>query len=102
MSKYHAKRTWSNLLNRWFDSKGECQHGEELHLRALAGEITDLQHQVRFILCKEPRVSITVDFAYKENGIQVHEDFKGLETREFRVKRIWLEKQEGIRINIVH
>jgi len=100
MNKYRAKRTWSNLVNRWFDSRAECVRGEELHLLERAGEITDLQYQVKFVLCDRPKekVSITIDFAYKIAGMPIYNDYKGMETREFRVKRIWLKEKQGIDI----
>ena len=98
-NKYGACRTWSNLINRWFDSKAECQRGEELALLERAGEIRQLEYQVCFVLSKSPQVRITVDFGYIENGKQVYEDVKGMgETREFRVKRIWLKQLCGIDI----
>ncbi len=99
MNKYHAKRTYSNLCQRRFDSKGEARRGEELHLRQLAGEITDLCYQVKFVLSVKPRISITIDYSYCENG-QVYEDFKGKMMADFRVKMAWLKEQQGIDIVI--
>jgi len=98
LSKYNSVRTHSNLCQRWFDSKGECRRGEELHLAELAREITELRYQVRFSLSAKPPVSITVDFAYIENGKQVYEDFKGKMMADFRVKMAWLKEQQGIDI----
>lgn len=96
MNKYGARRTWSELCQRTFSSKAEARRGEDLCLLQRAGEISDLQYQVKFVLCKSPKVTITVDFSYKENGETVLEDQKGWgETREFRVKRIWLKTLTG-------
>jgi len=101
-NKYRAKRTWSEMCQRTFDSKAEARRGEELALLERAGEISDLRYQVRFVLSKAPKVTITVDFAYLENGERVFEDAKGMgETREFRVKRIWLRQCEGIEVRLV-
>ena len=101
MNKYGAKWTYSELCGRFFDSKAEARRGEELALLERAGEISNLAYQVCFILNKKPRVSITVDFGYIEGGKQVYEDVKGMgETREFRVKRIWLKQLTNIEIRI--
>lgn len=103
MTKYGAKRTWSNLCQRTFDSKAECLRGEELRMLEMAGGINTLQYQVKFILSKKPLVTIKIDFAYQENmqGKQIYEDVKGMgETREFRVKRIWLQAQQGIEVKL--
>ena len=98
MNKYHAVRTFSNLVGIWFASKGECVRGEELRLRQLAGEITNLHYHVKFVLSKRPKVSIEVDFVYREDGRVVHEDFKGRLTEAYRIKMAWLKDQQGIDI----
>lgn len=75
----------------------EAHRAEELALMQRGDIISDLQYQVKFKLNDKPKVSITIDFAYKENGKQIYEDTKGYkETREFRVKRIWLKEKLGI------
>jgi len=101
VNKYHAVRSWSELCQRWFASKGECRRGEELSCLEHAGEISGLIFQERFILSKTPRISITVDFAYKENGVKIYEDFKGKLMADFRVKMAWLKEQQGIDIRLV-
>lgn len=102
VNKYNAVRTYSGLCQRIFSSKAECARADELYLLQRAGEISDLQYQVKFILCKSPKVTITVDFSYKENGETVLEDQKGWgETREFRVKRIWLKTLTGQDIKLI-
>jgi len=102
VNKHHAVRTWSNLLNMWFASRGECRYGEGLYYRQLAGEISDLKFHTRFTLSKSPRCSIEADFIYTENGETIYEDFKGMgETREYRVKRLWLKEQQQIDIRLV-
>lgn len=113
--KYGNVRTWSTLCERWFHSQAEARRGEELHLLQMAGEISDLRYQVPFVLIKVPKVVITIDFAYLENiewiipnkgerwasGKKVYEDVKGYkETREFRVKRLWLKEKTGIEIRL--
>ena len=98
MNKYFAIRTWSNLCQRWFDSKAEATRGEELHLLQQAGGIEELEYQISFMLHTKPKVSIKIDFAYIDNGEKVYEDTKGVLTRDFRTKLAWLEQQRGIKV----
>lgn len=101
-NKYSAQKTYSELCGRTFDSKAEARRGEELELLQKAGEISDLQYQVSFKLCEKPNIKIKVDFVYTEDGKVIFADVKGMgETREFRVKRAWLEQIQGIKINII-
>lgn len=100
-NKYHAKRTWSEITRRWFDSAAEARRGEALRLLELAGQITNLEYQVPFKLCDKPKISLTVDFRYRtSSGEEILEDVKGVETREFRVKRIWVREKFGIPVKI--
>ena len=103
-NKYGARRTWSNLCNRTFSSKLEAQRGEELCLLQLAGEISELNYQEKFVLSEEPKVTITIDFCYHKKGDYgyTYEDTKGMgETREFRVKRLWLREKLGIDVILI-
>ncbi len=100
MNKYHAVRTYSELCNRTFASKGESRRAEELALLERGGVISDLKYQVRYVLSNKPKVSITIDFVYNENGTEVHEDYKGVLTRDFRTKLAWLEMSEGIQVRL--
>ncbi|HLE79914.1 MAG TPA: hypothetical protein VJA25_01315 [Dehalococcoidia bacterium] len=102
-SKYKARRTWSELCQRWFASKAEAVRGEELVMLAKVGMIEQLQYQVRFTLCTQPRVTITLDFAYCGDGgnPQVYEDVKGVLTRDFRTKLAWLKQKFDIDVVLV-
>jgi len=95
-NKYYAKKTYSQLCDRTFDSKAEARRGEELSLLERAGEISKIEYQVPFTLCQKPKIAIKIDFAYCVNGAMVYEDAKGLMTREFRVKMAWLKEKYGI------
>jgi len=67
------------------------------------GLIEDLRYQVKFILSEKPKVSITIDFSYlDESGKRIFEDFKGMETREFRVKRAWLKQVHNVDVLLTH
>ncbi|KKN62161.1 hypothetical protein LCGC14_0514400 [marine sediment metagenome] len=96
-NKYKAIRTYSELCQREFASKKECRRGEELCLLEKAGEIAGLCYQVKFVLSEKPRVTITIDFGYlvKDGGL-CFEDSKGVLTRDFRTKLIWLKQSRYI------
>ena len=100
-NKYHAVRTYSMLCDRTFDSKAECQHGEGLYLIQKAGDISDLRYQVKFVLCKSPKITVTIDFTYLENGKRIYEDVKGVLTRDSRTKYAWLQQLFGISVKLV-
>ena len=101
-NKYSAKKTYSELCGRTFDSKAEAKRGEELVLLEAASRISDLQYQVTFLLCQKPNIKIKIDFSYQQDGKRVYEDVKGMgETREFRVKRAWLKQLHGIEVEII-
>ncbi len=91
-NKYRAQRTWSTLCNRWFASKAEAIRGEELCLMEKSGLLSHLCYQVRFVLNEKPKVSITLDFSYKQRETQYYEDVKGVLTRDFRTKLVWLKQ----------
>lgn len=101
MNKYGAIRTRSELCQRTFASKAEARRGDSLRTQELAGEIKDLEYQPRFVLCKKPRITITLDFAYTKNGERVIEEVKGYMTRDSRTKLAWLREQQGIEVRII-
>lgn len=106
-----------------FDSKKEYRRYCELTLLERAGEITNLQRQVHYLLIPEQRAPSTevykkgsragqpkpgpvlerkvvyiADFVYQENGETVVEDTKGIKTKEYIIKRKLLLYRYGIRI----
>lgn len=95
-NKYGAKRTYSQLCERWFASKMECVRGEDLKALELYGVISDLKYQVRFVLNEKPRISIAIDFAYTADGKVIYEDTKGVLTRDFRTKLAWLKEKYNV------
>lgn len=100
-NKNHAVRTYSELCQREFASKGECEHGEVLFLLQQAGVIKDLQYQIPFQLCLKPNIKITLDYSYKIGNVIIYDEVKGKMEREFRVKLAWLEEKHGITPNII-
>jgi len=87
MSKFGARKTVLDGIE--FDSAGEAQRYSQLKLLERARMILSLSRQPRFILCVNGQevCEYRGDFAYFENGRQVIEDFKGVLTPEFRLKR---------------
>jgi len=101
-NKNHAVRTYSDLCQREFASKGECEHGEVLYLLQEAKIIKDLKYQIPFQLCLKPNIKITIDFSYKMNGETRYDEVKGKMEREFRVKLAWLLKEHpDINIDLI-
>lgn len=110
-----AKKTYSQLCQRLFDSKAEAKRGEELFLLQNDGQITELEYQVRFILCeiKHFKTQITIDFKYQDNSAIIYEDVKGtrytrkygravpLVDRDFRTKLAWLKDKHGIDVVLI-
>lgn len=81
-----------------FDSKAEARRWIELKLLERAGEIKDLQRQVKYILIPaqkegkktiERECSYVADFVYTEvkTGNTVVEDTKGYRSKEYIIKR---------------
>lgn len=103
-----------------FDSKREGRRYRELSLLEKAGEIKDLQRQVRYVLIPQQREPDTVgvrggikkgkvieqecayvaDFVYyTSDGLLVVEDTKGMRTRDYIIKRKLMLHKYGIRIH---
>lgn len=121
MSKYHSKKV--TFGDEVFDSKKEAKRYQELLLLERAGEISNLQRQVKYVLipaqkepsnkvytrgknkgyCKPGKVlerecSYVADFVYTEDGKTVVEETKGFRTKEYIIKRKLMLYIHGIRI----
>jgi hypothetical protein len=83
-----------------FDSKMEYQRYLILKLMQRAGEISDLQRQVRYELAAGGINICTyvADFVYKNKDATVVEDSKGFITPEYRLKRRLMKDILGIEI----
>jgi len=99
-AKYRNKKTEVNGVT--FDSAGEAKRYQELLLMEKAGIISDLQRQVKFVLTPkqegERESSYLADFVYLENGERVVEDYKGMKTDAYILKRKFMLFFHGIRI----
>ncbi len=87
--KYHNRKTVIDGIT--FDSAKEARRYMELKLLERAGEISNLQRQVKYDLIpkrgKERSVTYIADFVYQEKGNTVVEDVKGVRTKEYILKR---------------
>ncbi len=78
-----------------FDSRRECARWIELSRQQAAGEISELERQVVFVLAeavvisgrKKPALRYVADFVYERDGKTVIEDVKGHITEGYRIKR---------------
>ena len=118
-SKYGNRKVIQNGIE--FDSVKEARRYGELLLLQRAGEITDLELQVKFVLIPaqyepdrtgkngktikgkliERECAYVADFVYKENGFTVVEDTKGVRTKEYIIKRKLMLWEFGIRVKEV-
>lgn len=122
-SKYNAKKVEYNGMT--FDSKRELKRYKELELLQEAGEIKNLQRQVKYVLIpaqREPDIigkrggvkkgktiekecTYVADFVYEEDGDTVVEDVKGCKVggaySVFTIKRKLMLYVYGIMIKEV-
>lgn len=100
MNKYHAKKITTQ--DGRFDSQAEMRRWEELKILERAGEIKNLQRQVRFeIIPKIGRlraIFYVADFVYDLGGKAVVEDKKGFKTRLYRLKARLMLWRHGISV----
>ena len=93
----------------WFDSKLELKRWKELEMLERAGEISNLERQVVFLLyvtCLESGKEIKVgamkpDFMYTMNGVRVVEDTKSVITAKnstYRLKKKMIEARHNLKI----
>lgn len=93
MSKYKNKKVQIDMYV--FDSIAESRRYKELALLEKAGEIENLQLQPKFLLQESfkkngktyRKIEYIADFMYEEKGKVIIEDVKGMETKEFKIKR---------------
>lgn len=111
MNKYRAKKVVVD--GETFDSRMEARRWRELRLLRCAGEISELERQVKYTLVPaqkdgagrviERAVVYIADFVYvdKRTGEAVVEDVKGYKTKEFIIKRKLMLWVHGIRVKEV-
>ena len=97
-SKYKNKKTQIDMYI--FDSTKEAKRYRELKLLEMAGEISNLELQPRFLLQESfkkngktyRKIEYVADFKYIENGKTIVEDVKGIQTDVFKLKHKLIEK----------
>ena len=99
-SKYGAKTTVIDGIK--FHSLGEGKRYTYLKYRQLAKEISGLQWQVKFPIELNGKhiCNYIADFVYLENGITIIEDFKGMRTPVFNLKKKLFEAQYGTELRL--
>ena len=102
-NKYHNHKT------KGFDSAKEWHRNQELETLQRAGEISELNRQVPFVLMPSytildettkqgfrtvREIRYIADFTYRlKNGKRIIEDVKGMQTDVFKIKRKLLERK---------
>lgn len=108
MSKYKNRKI--KVGGEVFDSQREYNRYRELVLLQRAGQISDLERQVKIELIPSQRVdgkvverpcTYVADFVYREGGKTVVEDTKGFRTKDYIIKRKLMLYVHGIRIREV-
>lgn len=120
-NKYGSKKTEVDGVT--FDSKKEAKRYQELRILEKAGEIKNLQRQVKFLILPEQRevsaeiyksgprkgqlkpgkllersIEYVADFVYTQDGQTIVEDTKGFRTKDYIIKRKLMLWVHGIRI----
>ncbi len=115
-NKYQNKKI--TVAGEKFDSMKEYNRYCELKMLERSGIITDLKRQVKYILIPaqyEPDIigarggrkkgkllerecAYLADFVYKENGLEVVEDTKGVKTADYIIKRKLMLHKHNIKI----
>jgi len=92
------------------DSGREAKRWIHLQLLQKAGQIDDLERQVRFnfhingkpVMMKNGQCArYTADFTYTENGKQIAEDVKGVVTEAYALRRAFMKAIFGVEIREV-
>lgn len=103
-NKYGNKRVVVDGIR--FDSKREAAYYGELQQRALAGEVSAVELQTPFALVGPDGLLLTTykaDFCFwdhREDRFRVI-DVKGVETKEFRIKKRLMKSLKGIDVEVV-
>lgn len=102
-NKYGAKKITDPATGFVFDSKAEFIRWCELRILGRAGQISDLQRQVKYELIPKQKgeraCTYVADFVYIDSdGNTVVEDTKGVRTDAYRIKRKLMLWVHGIKI----
>lgn len=97
-NKYKAVR--KEVGGHTFHSTGEAKRYCQLYYEQSLGVISELQIQVPFMLAVSEIyiTSLVLDFVYVRNGQLILEDFKGVLTETYRIKKALLFAIYGLTI----
>jgi len=94
-----------------FDSLAELRRWSHLQMLQRGGHISDLRRQVVFEMVPSvkfagaararPAIRYIADFVYLDQGIEVIEDVKGVETPEFKIKRHLMKALLGREVRVI-
>ncbi len=104
-----VKSKYGNRKTKGFDSAKEWRRNQELEALQRAGEISELNRQVPFVLMPSfalpdkttiqgfrtvREIRYIADFTYRlKDGTRIIEDVKGMQTDVFKIKRKLLERK---------
>ena len=104
-----VKSKYGNKKTKGFDSAKEWRRNQELEIMQRAGEISELNRQVPFVLMPSYTIAdkttkqgfktvreirYIADFTYRlKDGTRIIEDVKGMQTDVFKIKRKLLERK---------
>ena len=104
-----VKSKYNNRKTKGFDSAKEWRRNQELEALQRAGEISELNRQVPFVLMPSYTIAdettrqgfrtvreirYIADFTYRlKDGTRIIEDVKGIQTDVFKIKRKLLERK---------
>lgn len=101
-NKYRAVKKWVD--GHQFDSSGEAKRYAELSMLEKAGKIRHLVLQQRYSITVEGVhiCDYVADFVYSEGGLEIIEDFKGMRTAVYELKKKLMLAVYGITIRETH
>lgn len=109
-SKYGNKKVTAADGTK-FDSLAELHRWAHLNMLQRGGHISELRRQVVFEMVPSvkfagaararPAIRYIADFVYVEQGVEVIEDVKGVETTEFKLKRHLMKALLGLEVKVV-
>jgi hypothetical protein len=105
VSKYNSKKV--SAFGFLFDSKGEAERFRYLLEAQEEGLIAGLKRQVEYVLIPAFTLSgkkyrptrYIADFVYTVDGVEIVEDFKGMKTPEYRIKKKLMAWLNGVNIH---
>ena len=106
--KYNAQKTSVGSIA--FDSRAEATRYKQLCLLQKAGVISELELQPTFTLLdaftdwsgkKHREMKYRADFRYIEEGREIIEDVKGMETKVFKIKQKLFLSRYNLELRIV-